>query len=263
MRLNRLKTNLNLLKEEQNNEHCESCSGKRFVWDYAKGDVICEDCGVVSLSGLPANDNHDRFSCSSAGNSGMVREQPSARCITDPIYVRYFHFNEVLATLTLEGPWINNADFREIRNSLRTENISDPNRGDVQRVCQLLNKKYNVQRFTKKYTEKWIQVVYRYNGKRPPVLHPNLVEGLRNDFKTMVNRWTDLEKLLTVSKKRSEKRVQWPNYLETIYRLLKLRYPEMLEELRPWITRLSPKKRKELKSFFIKAFRLVGWLPEF
>lgn len=260
MRLNRLKENLKNLSEERKNEQCESCQRTEFIWDVAKGDIVCTNCGVVSQAVIFFDDRAYDIGCDANGARVTLSSSVSPGSLFDPTYVRYFHFNEVLATLTLDGPWINNTDYREIKGALSRQHVTDPTRGDVQRICQSLNKQYSVQRFTKKYTEKWIQIVYRYTGKRPPEMSSYLINGLRNDFKTMVNRWAQVEQLLNVTKKKSEKRVQWPNYLETIYHLLKIRYPQYLPGLKPWIVRLSPKKRKELKQFFLKVFKLVGWV---
>jgi hypothetical protein len=258
MRLERLKQNLNLNYKEQTNDQCGECRENDFVWDVPNGDIICKNCGAVLSSGLQTNDWADDPT-PSVCSSGVMGSEAESRCsLFDPTYIRYFHFNEVLATLTLSGPWINNADYREIKNVLRERGLTDPTRCAIQDVCRHLNLIFGVQRFTKKYSEKWIQIVYRYNGKRPPELHPNLIFDLQRDFKTITSKWVEVEKLLNGSKK-TDRRVQWPNYLETIYRLLKRKYPDVLTGLKPWITRLSKKKRKELKLFFDKVFKLVGF----
>lgn len=258
MRIERIKSNLNSTTHQQKDDRCELCEGKDFVWDYSKGDIICTSCGAVMSSGIVQNDTAYDYNVDTCHNDFHAYQDNARQSVFDPIYVRYFHFNEVLATLTLEGPWINTADYREIKRMLKDRNIQRPTRGDIQGVCQSLNKKYNVQRFTKKYCEKWIQIVYRYCGERPPLMTHELINNLRRDFRIMVNRWNDVEALLNGSKK-TDKRVQWPNYLETIYRLLKRRYPLALPSLKPWITRLSQKKRRELKLFFEKVFILVGF----
>jgi len=256
MRLERLTENLNQIEKERDEFICKTCSEKDFVWDHTQGDVICTACGSVNLSSIFSDDstNFSTFgSCSVAPSSTENRNRESW---LGPTYVRYFHFNEVLATLTLSSPWINNTDFREIRKGLQARGITHPGRGDIQNVCRELNKKFGVQRFTKKYSEKWIQIVYRYNGKRPPEIHPEIIHELRRHFKMITQKWSDVEKLLSGSKK-TDRRIQWPNYLETIYRLLKRKYPSVLKELKPWITRLSQKKRRELKLFFEKVFILA------
>lgn len=267
MRLARL-ANQNLKNQQQQKneqlQQCVGCAGVQFVWDYTSGDIICENCGIVCPDSITQDERAFAFFRAPDGDFGASftnthSTERTLKSSSDPIYVRYFHFNEVLATLTLEGPWINHADYREIERMLQAWNIRHPVRGDVQRVCQYLNKFYKVQRFTKKYTEKWIQVVYRYNGNRPPMLRMELIHSLRMDFKALVQRWPEVEKLLTGTRKHANKRVQWPNYLETIYRLLKHRYPHALTGLKSWITRLSQKKRKELKVFFRQIFKLVGW----
>jgi transcription initiation factor TFIIIB Brf1 subunit/transcription initiation factor TFIIB len=234
------------------------CQKTDFVWDYSKGDIICTSCGTVSNEALLTSDFIDNRDGWSSGSNELTGSSGAPKSLSSPIYVRYFHFNEVLATLTLSGPWINNADYREIKRSLREKQIINPTRSDIQAICKHLNAKFGVQRFSKKYSEKWIQIVYRYNGKRPPLIHPNLIHDLRRDFKIMVSRWSEVERLLLGSKK-TDKRVQWPNYLETIYRLLKRRYNTILPGLKPWITRLSVKKRKELKIFFENVFSIVGF----
>lgn len=258
MRLHRLKENLKTNEETRNVDKCINCGKEQFVWDYTQGDIICTNCGIVLSSSIFYDDHANNPHSFSSNCSDIPLETRSVKSVFGPIYVRYFHFNEVLATITLDGPWINNADYREIERTLKDRGVIEPTRGDIQSVCKSLNDKYGVQRFPKKYSEKWIQIVYRYCGKRPPHLHPTLIHKLRNDFKIMVSKWDEVQKLLLGSKK-THKRVQWPNYLETTYRLLKHRYRYILTELKPWITRLSSKKRKELKPFFLQLFKLVGF----
>lgn len=258
MRLDLLRRNLKLNELEERHDRCPNCPGLQFVWDITKGDIICSGCGVVAYSALFSPPDPELFR-RIPGRSSVVHDQREpTRSLTDPTYVRYFHFNEVLATLTLSGPWINNADYREIEDALREKGLAGPSRGDIQAICKSLNEKYGVQRFPKKYSEKWIQIRYRFSGDRPPLIHPSLINKLRQDFKIMVSHWSEAKRFLLGSKK-TQKRVQWPNYLETIYHILKRRYPDDLAPLRPWITRLSPKKRKELKIFFNKLFELIGF----
>jgi hypothetical protein len=244
--------------KEQINDQCQGCGESEFVWDIPNGDIICKTCGIVLSSGVQDDGSSHIKPVNPNPSCRLASETRSRKSLFGPTYIRYFHFNEVLATLTLSGPWINNADYREIKNLLRERGQKNITRSDVQDVCRKLNSLFGVERFTKKYSEKWIQIVYRYNGTRPPDLHPNFIFALQLDFKVITSEWEKVEALLSGSKK-TDKRVQWPNYLETIYRLVKRRYPSILPELKPWITRLSKKKRKELKAFFEMVFKVVGF----
>jgi len=259
MRVQRILNSLNLNKEEQKNDICSGCSSKDFVWDNTAGDIICTNCGIVLDSAIQTSDSTDHDVSTSGSSGSIVNQTGSPKSIFDPIYVRVFHFNEVLATLTLTGPWINNADFREIRRALKYIGIEEPSRGDIQNVLRALNAFYGCTRFTKKYSEKWIQIVYRYCGSRPPELHPNFVRNLQRDFVQMASlQWSKIERFLQNSK-RNKNRVQWPNYLETLYNLIERRYPDMLPGLKPWISRLSAEKIEELKKFFEGCFRLLNF----
>lgn len=260
MRLSKLGSNLKEMNQQIENERCRVCASSytNHVWDHETGDVICVDCGTVAPQTILSDTCPRGAAANAHWGGGPSTEFRSLSSGSFSIYVRYFHFNEVLATLTLSGPWINNADFREIKRALKGSGIHAPTRSDIQSICKHLNSQFDVRRFTKKYCEKWIQIVYRYCGRRPPVLHPNVIRDLQRDFRMISQHWPAVEHLLPGSKK-STRRVQWPNYQETIYRLLKMRHPEVLSELRPWLTRLSKKKRKELKLFFNKVFTLVGF----
>lgn len=262
MKLSKITDNLRITEQERNDQACRECSAdySKQVWDHETGDVVCVECGTVAAQTiLDSCGSHGSYN-SSRSNGDPVHSafRQQSVCSTYPIYVRYFHFNEVLATLTLTGPWINNADFREIKRDLRRRGKKTPTRGDIQTVCKHLNKTFGVKRFNKKYCEKWIQIKFRYCGERPPVLHPNVIRDVQRDFRIISALWPNVQHLLQGSKKTTT-RVQWPNYQETTYRLLKLRHPEVLPELAPWLTRPSKKKRKELKPFFNKVFTLAGF----
>lgn len=259
MRLERINQNLREIEQTRERDQCNECKEyDSFIFDFSRGDIICTACGTVSPKTFFADDSAHVDSDRPNPTSSAASPSRTAQSLSSPVYVRYFHFNEVLATLTLTGPWINNADFREIERALKESGKRKPTRGDIQGVCKHLNHKYKVQRFTKKYAEKWIQIVYRITGERPGELHPNLIRSLQRDFQIIASKWKEVEGLLNGSKK-TQKRVQWPNYLETIYRLLKRRYPRALPAVKPWITRLSVKKRHELRIFFNKLFSLVGF----
>lgn len=149
---------------------------------------------------------------------------------------------------------------REIGIVLSDRGIERPTKADIQSACKYINGLYTVKRFSQKNAEKWIQIRWRYNGDRPEPMSFELRDKLRSEFRDLECRWLDVKHLLTGSNK-STTRDQWPNYHETLYKMLKYKHLGDLETYHPWITRLSKKKRRDLKPFFKRLFELVGWLP--
>jgi len=225
-----------------------------------EGEVVCQDCGRIGdvplyqelepllWKSAPAyNDDWPTYS-----RSG-VRFGPGA----DKTYLRYFHFNEVLASITLTGPWIDNHDNDIIQETLRANNIARPGKTDIQRVCRAINTNMKVKRYSQKYSEKWIQIIFRYCGDKPEELSAEIVDSLRQDFRLIESCWPAGRELLKGSRAK-EPRIQWPNYNETMYQTLKRKYPFLLDVLKPWLPRLSKKKRRELRNFFNRVFYMAG-----
>jgi hypothetical protein len=242
---------------------CHGCfSEESFILDSKEGSYICFYCGTVSQT--PVYQELYPFLWAKYSNSNSNNceqyfdERSSAITYNNSTYVRYFHFNEIIASITLTGPWICNTDMRIIREELKNNDILIPTKLQIQQACKNINKKYNVRRFSQKYSEKWIQITWRYSKIKPEFMDRDLVETLRSEFRKMVGCWEESKELLNNSKN-SEKRKQWPNYSETIYRLIKKRHPNLVNNVRKWIPRLSKKKRKDLNPFFSRIFYLCGW----
>lgn len=260
-RLARIRENDKLLPDLET-ECCRSCGGFEIAASPSDGDMVCMECGIVQATPIymelhpffwasrAVDGSSDCYTCPLSG-------KPGSYC-GGSTYVRRFHFNEILACLTLRGPWIPDDDMQVIREVLQTNNIRRPEKQDIQDVCKAINKHYGVRRFSQKYSEKWIQIIFRFNGERPLELDNDVAESLRKGFSLLSSCWDDVSTLLAGSKD-PDKRIQWPNYSETLYRIIRRKHPQMLAHIGRWIPRLSKKKRRDLKPFFNRLFYLVGW----
>lgn len=260
-RLQRLSLNQErkYLKSLTENRRCLVCNEDSIV---ERDELVCTSCGVVqSVLCYQSQEGNYRGrddDWSDRGNGVFCSSGPCRQLVSSSgsTYLRYFHFNEILAGITLSGPRINNADMRIIAKYLPDRGGSGRlEKSDIQNVCREINSENGVKRFSRKYAEKWIQIVWRTTGHRPPEIHPNVIESLQRKFRIMVSHWDDCKHLLPGSK--NSKRRQWPNYNETLYRMLKIEFPEVLKELEPWIPRLSEKKRAQLEPFYEKIISLV------
>jgi len=239
-------------------EQCISCQGYDLIIDSAQGCYVCQSCGVVSQ--VPIYQELSPFLWGSVGiwNPSICSsgEFDSAR---DPgsgpgkSYLRYFHFNEILAAINLKGPRIPNSDMRVIREHVRQEGIRGIDKPGFQRICRKINKTYHVRRFAQRYGEKWIQIGYRTFGERPPEMSPELIQQIQIIFRSLVRTWFDVRHLIKGSKK-GEKRHQWPNYIVTINEILRRCFPRDWELYKDWLPLLSDKKLEELKPCFDAMF---------
>lgn len=255
---------LSSLQTSNNNDqdtYCKGCGGGETVVAPAEGDMVCAECGIVR--DVPIYQELHPFLWGSRGGDSPFADsagpQPLSRLVHGgSTYVRYFHFNEILASVTLTGPWIANLDMRIIREKLLSRQIAKPRKYDVQQACKEINAELGTRRFSQKYSEKWIQIIYRYNGQKPGDLSEEFISSLRRSFRLVSSCWDEVSDLLNGSRDPG-KRKQWPNYFETLYRIIRYTHPEMIPLLREWIPRLSKRKRKDLKPFFKRLFYLVGW----
>ncbi len=257
----RLQRLINNSKQNEDPElRCRNCGETEKVASPSDGDYICVECGVVYevpiyqelvpfFWGSRGTDRIDDYPVDLGGSSGNYGMST---------YRRPFHFHEIVATVFLTGPWIPNADMRLIRSELENQVIDKPGKSHVQLACKEINKRFRVKRFSQKYSEKWIQIIYRCYGDRPGELPPHIIDSIKKGFRLLSNCWDDVSELLSGSKD-PKKRIQWPNYFETLYRIIRYKHPEYLADLVRWIPRLSKKKRRDLKPFFKRLFYLVGW----
>lgn len=262
-RLERFKKNEDNVATLVSDDLCRNCLSTEVVASPADGDLICGECGVVRETPVYYelhpffwnSRGDDVFECPDSGVAGSSK---FGNFHGGSTYVRYFHFNEILASITLKGPWIPTTDMRILREELSDRGIGKPTKQDIQLVCKAINKRYGIRRFSQKYSEKWIQVINRYNGDRPVQFSNELVQSLRSAFRLLSNCWEEVSELLTGSKD-PQRRIQWPNYSETLYRIIKRKHPDLLPHIKRWIPRLSRKKRQDLRPFFKRLFYLVGW----
>jgi 5-methylcytosine-specific restriction endonuclease McrA len=249
-------------EEDGESRGCRLCgnSTENLVLDSHSGSYVCTNCGT--LDDTPIYQELHPFLWGVGSRSDCCEVWGSlSDSWGDTTYVRYFHFNEVLACITLTGPWIPNTDWRIIREYLqRTQDTrgGPVDKLAVQNVCKSINKDFGVKRFTQRYSEKWIQIKYRYDGTRPDFLNGQLIQDIRRDFRRIVRWWPQVKHLL-VDRKNKTGRKQWPNYNETVHRIIKKRYRHLLPRSRQWVSRLSPKNRQPLKNFFKACFYLNGW----
>lgn len=240
---------------------CRNCGSDETIVAASDGDLVCAECGIVRDT--PIYQELHPFLWGSRGDDAPLTGCDSSPSLSRLVhggstYVRYFHFNEILASVTLSGPWICNLDMRLIREKLAARKITSPSKYDVQQTCKEINAELGTHRFSQKYSEKWIQIIFRFNGEKPENLSEEFISSLRRSFRLISACWDDVSSLLNGSRDPC-KRKQWPNYFETLYRIIRYTRPEMIPVLQKWIPRLSKRKRKDLKPFFKRLFYLVGW----
>ena len=243
-------------------KRCLGCdSEENFIIDSHEGAYICGLCGVVDTTPIYQELHPNFWGKYSDIDFDTCCPERDSRSKYGPgsTYNRYFHFNEILAEITLTGPWINIADMRIIREEMLNSGIIiDPTKSQIQNACKQINRRYKVRRFSQKYSEKWRQIKWRVAKRKPVEMDRETVQAIGLAFRQMSYCWDDAKHLLNGSKK-SDDRKQWPNYCESMYWLVKKRFPNLLRNLKDWLPRLSKKKRNELKPFFHFVFYLLGW----
>lgn len=227
------------------------CLGYNIISCERDGYYVCIDCGSV-CSHVPMFQELDPFfykSIKCTGHSSPDCSENKRR----PKYSRLFHFNEILAAFNIQGPRIDNRDMEVIKKEILESGIDNPGKLDIQRIQRLIDNKYKVERFSRRYGEKWIQIKYRIFKKRPEPMSHYLITRLRHIFKTLWMTWPYVRHLVKGSRK-NRTREQWPNFTVTLSEILKRKFPSEWEKYKDWLPLLSEKKLKQLAPCFDQMF---------
>lgn len=134
--------------DERFNPSC--CEGAFWRRDYEAGDRVCTECGRCVLDNI-------------------VHSYRVGVCMGSQ-YATVYHLHERFTMVNLVDSSIPPSDFALIKASVRDSirrGFPVRNRWDVQRVLRAINKKHRTQQFTKKWLERWIQILYRTQGFSP------------------------------------------------------------------------------------------------
>lgn len=247
-------------KERSINYECPLCKSgySETIICYSSGHLVCVQCGYVPNE-MPIFQELTPFLWKSVNinNSDSSWNVNNRLSNNDSKYSRYFHFNEILAAINLQGPRIPNLDMRLIRTEIQRTGINTVDKSRIQAVQRAIDKKYSVRRFSRRYGEKWIQIAYRVFGERPSKMDDSFQDEMKNLFKLLVATWPQVKHLIKGSKKDGN-RWQWPNYTVTVYELIKRCFPQDYESYKSWLPLLSEKKLKELSPCFNAMFYLTG-----
>lgn len=229
------------------------CGSYNVVLCERDGFYVCTDCGVICES-VPVYQELPPFFYQS------VRADDTESSSTHGTsYSRLFHFNEILAAYNLSGPWIDNRDMSVIRQFVlrrisKTQRVPDKTR--IQLIQRKIDRKFRVKRFSRRYGEKWIQILWRTCGLRPSTMSNETVHELRRIFRNLLATWPYVRHLIKGSRK-NRNREQWPNFTVTLAEILRRVFPEEWEQARPWLPLLSEKKLKQLRPCFDYIFYLA------
>lgn len=154
---------------------CSDCGSFAHRVDRAHGDLICYDCGLV---------RQDFVYYDNVPVLGTYLQRNS--------YKEIHHFHERIKQFLLLESRIPDDHFACIREALDPYDIPKLLHFDKSFVQQLL-RSVSIQQqnpvFSKKYLEKWLQIIYRLTGNRPPFLTPNEVHLLDVYFTAQQLAW--------------------------------------------------------------------------
>ena len=126
------------------------CPTSHWRRDWASGDRVCTGCGRCVLDNMV----HSFRLGTTMGSQ----------------YATIYHLHERITMVNLVDSSIPMVDFAKIKKAIRCSRRSGRpvrNRWDVQRVLRGLNKQYKTQQYTKKWLERWIQILNRTQGFEP------------------------------------------------------------------------------------------------
>ena len=131
---------------------CIQCGGRQcFVQCYSEGHNVCSLCGSVQPESI-----------FDYGNGYFTKVLSN--------YKRIHHFHERISQLLLMESPIPDADWADIHAAIRDSNFCELNKTNIRKVLRSMNKQV--------YIEKWLQIMYRYTGVRPPSPGINLLHKL-------------------------------------------------------------------------------------
>lgn len=240
----------------------EKCQSYNIIFCERDGYYVCTDCGSV-CNNVPVFQEFSPFFYKSVKSTDdhLSNSTELTKVGRSRKYYRLFHFNEILAAFNIQGPKINNRDMEVIKTEIFNSGLKRHGKYDIQRIQRVINKKYGVDRFSKNYGEKWIQIIYRIFKKRPEPMSNYLKSRLRHIFKTLLNTWPYVRHMVKGSRK-NKSREQFFNFTVTLAEILKREFHEEWEKYKEWLPLLSEKKLKQLTPCFDYMFYLADFSEE-
>lgn len=124
---------------------CQFCNSWELVLDHVGGDLVCWDCAHVQSRSFVCGDNNE-----SCGYSYIKRSN----------YKRIHHFHERLSQLLLQESRIPDEAFDRIRAEIKQRGLTELNKTNIRAVLRALGMQV--------YIEKWLQIIHRLTGCKPP-----------------------------------------------------------------------------------------------
>ena len=124
---------------------CQYCSSWELVLDHVDGSLVCWDCARVQSSALVCGDY--AVDC----NYSQLKQSN---------YKRIHHFHERLSQLLLQESRIPDEAFDRIRAEIKQRQITELSKTNIRAVLRALGMQI--------YIEKWLQIIHRLTGCRPP-----------------------------------------------------------------------------------------------
>lgn len=138
--------------ESGDSNTCNNCHQHvSFVLCYSEGHRVCDQCGAVQSESI-----------FDSGDCNFVKVYSN--------YKRIHHFHERISQLLLMESPIPDEDWEEIRQAIKESNFKELNKTNIRQVLRSLNMQI--------YIEKWLQIMYRYTGIRPPQPGVNMLHKL-------------------------------------------------------------------------------------
>lgn len=134
--------------DERINPSC--CVGAFWRRDYEAGDRVCTGCGRCVMDNMV--------------QSYRVGVRMGSQ------YATVYHLHERFTMVNLVDSSIPLGEFTLIKDCVRDSirrGFPVRDRWDVQRILRKINKRFCTQQFTKKWLERWIQILYRTQGFTP------------------------------------------------------------------------------------------------
>ena len=210
---------------------CPGCGGAHFSYSTAvggnAGDRVCNDCGVI------------------APGSVIFENMCGRRVpVCSSNYKRIHHWHERISQFLLLESTIPPAHMLAIGERLLDGTHTHVNKDSIRAVLRSLG--------LQAYIEKWLQIIFRLTGVRPPMLGPVMMEKLDTLF-------IDLQRPFNAHK--ADSRRNFLNYNYVFCRLLQKMHCESFMVFFPLI-RSKPKLR-HLDEMWRPMAESIGWeVPE-
>lgn len=215
---------------------CKYCSKFDVYLNFEGYEYVCHSCGSVHAVAIGCS-AHEYFKDNYNWSMGNF-------------YQAKFHFNERMSQWCCNEPLIPDPDVKIIMDACakyEKDGKSVDSKRDIQRILRSLGRK-----FSKKYLEKWLSILRKYNKKIYfPCPSNRLVDCLRSNFNCVLGPFEN-------SKPKNRKHL--PNYNYIIRQLLYIIDPE-LDTIYSFCFPLlqSKKKVENLDELWLPVCQYNGW----